>query len=97
MHTLQLILGEAVLGKESTKIVLSMCRKTVAHFKHSALACHKLSNIQKQLNLNKKNLVQDVITRWNSSYYMLERLKEERRALTVYSSENENKFEQLTA
>lgn len=95
MHTLQLVLGEAVFAIESTKTILSIGRKIVSHFKHSALACHKLSNIQNQLNLTKKTLVQDVITRWNSSFYMMERLQEERRALTIYCIENENKFHPL--
>ena len=32
-------------------------------------------------------LIQDVSTRWNSSYYMLERLVEQKKAITVANTE----------
>ena len=52
------------------------CRKIVGHFKHLSVA---------SLALKERNsliLIQDCPTRWNSTYYMLSRLEECRRAVT---------------
>ena len=54
-----------------------MCRKLVGHFKHSTLAMAALKEKQEQLNLDKHRLIQDVSTRWNSTYFMFERLLEQ--------------------
>lgn len=66
-----------------------MGRKIVGHFKHSALAYSRLEDIQGQLNQPIKRLQQDVQTRWNSTYYMLQSLIEQKRVLGVYVSEHE--------
>lgn len=46
----------------------------VGHFKHSVFASTKLKEIQNQMSLPEFKIKQDVITRWNSSLIMLERL-----------------------
>lgn len=38
--------------------------------------------------ISTKKIVQDVATRWNSTYYMLERLMEQKRAISVFTAEN---------
>ena len=48
--------------------------KLIAPFKHSAPACGALKDRQQQMNINEKKLVQSSSTRWNSTFYMLERL-----------------------
>jgi hypothetical protein len=49
----------------------------------------RLHELQAQLNLPHHQLIQDVATRWNSSFYMLERLLEQRQALVLYATEND--------
>jgi hypothetical protein len=44
------------------------------HFNHSNLATSALSEKQRQLGLNEQKLIQNCHTRWNSTYYMCERL-----------------------
>ncbi|GBP20532.1 Zinc finger BED domain-containing protein 4 [Eumeta japonica] len=50
------------------------------------LAEQKLKSIQQELNLPNQQLVQDVSTRWNSTYYLMERLLEQKRAVSLYST-----------
>lgn len=53
----------------------------MGHFKHSVRASVALKDKQKQLNITEHHLNQDVSTRWNSVYFMLERLQEQQWAL----------------
>ena len=69
-HTLQLAIEDGLKVPQILK-VLGAARKLVTHFSHSLLATNALLN--KQIDTNLK-LVQDVPTRWNSSFLMLARL-----------------------
>ena len=64
-----------------SKRLTGAARKLVGHFKHSALAMSSLKEKQKALNVPEHTLIQDVVTRWNSTYFMLDRLLEERWAI----------------
>ena len=44
--------------------------------------------MQDQLNLEKHKLIIDVTTRWNSTYYMLKRNLEQRKAFVIYAVDN---------
>ena len=66
------------LGISQISRATAVCRKLVGHFKHSAIALTALKQKQEQLNLEKHHLIQDVSTRWNSTYFMLDRLLEQR-------------------
>lgn len=88
-HTLQLAVNEGLLAQECVADAVSVGRKIVGHFKHSALAYSQLEDIQVQLNQPVKRLQQDVPTRWNSTYYMLQSLIEQKRALGIFGSEHE--------
>ena len=83
-HRLQTAIRHALDVEAVTKL-LARCRKLVGHFKHSCLAAEALANRQTQLNASQQPLkvIQDVATRWNSSYYMLRRLLELRVSLTA--------------
>ena len=74
-HTLQLCVG-AGLNLAMVSRLTGAARKLVGHFKHCALAMSSLKEKQKALNVPEHTLIQDVVTRWNSTYFMLERLLE---------------------
>lgn len=84
-HTLQLAVNEAVLSQRSITDCVSISRKMVGHFKHSQLATSRLKDLQTQLGTKDTRLQQDVPTRWNSTFYMLRSLSEQRRALAAYA------------
>ncbi|XP_067283555.1 zinc finger BED domain-containing protein 4-like [Pseudorasbora parva] len=91
-HTLQLAVHEGLLAQRSIADAIAVGRKIVGHFKHSALAYSLLEDIQGQLNQPIKRLQQDVQTRWNSTYYMLQSLIEQKRVLGVYQSADRAAF-----
>ena len=55
----------------------------VGHFHHSSASRLLLSNIQAQLQVPEHQLSQECSTRWNSTFYVLERFHEQRRAITT--------------
>jgi hypothetical protein len=57
-------------------VKVAKARKLVGHFKHSTIATQALNELQENM------LIQDCPTRWNSTYYKLERLLSSRRAIT---------------
>ena len=72
-HSLQIEVEEALkLSKVSH--ALARCRRLVSHFHYSAKSTYLLQ--QKQIDLHQKQLclICDVQIRWNSSYYMAERI-----------------------
>lgn len=88
IHSLQIIINGALSSQRSVSDMVSVGKKIVGHFKHSSLACYKLRQIQEELKIPVKQLVQDTPTRWNSTYYLLKRLDEQKRAVSVYCTEN---------
>lgn len=86
-HTLQLIVHEGLLAQRSVSDALANARKIVGHFKHSPLAYSRLQDIQVELNMPPKRLLQDVQTRWNSTHYMVKSLLAQKRSLSAYVSE----------
>ena len=68
-----------MFANKDVEVFLSKARKIFGHFSHSSSACEKLKLIQVGLDstITKQTallLVQDVPTRWNSTYLMLKRL-----------------------
>lgn len=55
----------------------------MTHFTHSGAAQEKLHSIQKDLEILEQLLVQDVSTRWNSTYYILATLMERKRTISL--------------
>ncbi len=79
-HTLQLGVEKAMKLPQVAK-ALARCRRLVSHFNHSAKSSYLLKNKQEDLHHKKHSLVQDVVTRWNSAYYMVERVLEQQQPL----------------
>ena len=65
--------------------ILAKCRRLVGHFKHSALATDGLIRKQKTLGFKKSLcVVQEVATRWNSTFYMMQRLVQLKQPIRLY-------------
>ena len=78
-------------GLDSNQIsrLTGVARKLVGHFKHSAISMTALKEKQQQMNIPQHHLIQDVATRWNSTYFMMERLLKQRWSIyAVLHNEN---------
>ena len=64
-------------------IHVESCRDVVSFFHHSVKASEKLKEIQLPLGIPENKLVQEVETRWNSTYNMFERITEQHQAITT--------------
>jgi zinc finger BED domain-containing protein 1 (E3 SUMO-protein ligase ZBED1) len=82
--------------KDTRPAILKQCHRLIEHFTSSTQATEKLNTIQR-VSLNKAPLqvIQDVITRWWSTYAMVERLFELKVALQLY--DDEQNFERVNS
>ena len=76
-HTLQLAVNKG-LDANSLDQLSSLARKLMGHFKHSTLATTALRQKQEQMNVPKHHLIQDVVTHWNSTFLLFQRLLKQR-------------------
>ena len=75
-HTLQLAVNDGLKITAAARAIAAG-RRVVAHFSHSAMSTQALKEHQSRMGSSKPlSLIQDVATRWNSSYFMLKRLLE---------------------
>ncbi len=72
-HTLQLGV-ERVLKLPQIIKAIARCKKIAKHFHHSCKSSYILKEKQKSLGHKELVVIQEVSTRWNSSYYMVERV-----------------------
>lgn len=82
-HTLNLVVQNSLKSQQAVSKCVAAARGLVEHFNKSELACSKLSVKQKQMGTKENMLMQDVCTRWNSTYAMLSRLQEQRWPVTA--------------
>ncbi|GAA6094340.1 zinc finger BED domain-containing protein 4-like [Tachysurus ichikawai] len=83
-HSLQLVVNEGLLSQGSVSDVIASARKIVGHFKHSPLAYSRLQDLQRKFQMPLKRLQQDIKTRWNSRYYTIQSISEQKRTLCVW-------------
>ena len=69
--------------------IIITCKQIVGHFSHSQLAYNKLAMLQTRHDLPQHKLIQDAATRWNSTYFMLSRMLEQKAAVTSYSIDSD--------
>ena len=81
-HSLNLAVQDA-LAVKGVKNALARAKKVVEHFNHSRLDSEELKVKQKQLDLPPHCLIQDVVTRWNSTLDMASRLCEQQAAIAA--------------
>ena len=79
-HTLQLAFTNGLELSQVSRLSVAG-RKLVGHFKHSVIAMTALKEKQRQMNVPEHHLIQDVVTRWNSTYFMFEQLLEQHWAM----------------
>lgn len=85
-HTLQLVVNHS-LKQTQISNALGAARALVEHFKKSEMATSALKVNQKQMGTPDHRLIQDITTRWNSTYYMITRLLEQRWPVTATLSD----------
>lgn len=86
-HTLDLIVSEAIKSQRMVQNLLSIARKICERVHRSAKAKEKLAELQRAHQLPENQLIQDVPSKWRTSFFMLERLVEQKKAIDEMSIE----------
>lgn len=82
-HTLNLIVQGAFAADDQLSSLQVKCKHIVSYFHRSVKASDRLATVQKQLNLPTHKLIEEVETRWNSTFYMFQRYLEQHNAITT--------------
>ena len=84
-HRLDTVIRHAIEDSRPVEKLLTASRRLVGHFRHSAVFTELLCKKQIELDTTKqaKKVIRDVSTHWNSSFFMLHRLIELQRFLTI--------------
>ncbi|KAM9324431.1 LOW QUALITY PROTEIN: uncharacterized protein PAF06_000468 [Gastrophryne carolinensis] len=83
-HIFNLIVKRFLRFSPHLQDILTTSRKLCMHFSHSYTAKHTLLELQRQNGRPQHSLICDVSTRWNSTLHMLDRLYEQRKAITDF-------------
>ncbi|GBP19402.1 Zinc finger BED domain-containing protein 4 [Eumeta japonica] len=89
VHKMQLAIRSSLNSQENIKGIKQKCKKISTHVNHSTIAQKQLHKIQDRLNQPHLKVFQDCVTRWNSTYYMLERFLKAKDALSLYINDSE--------
>ncbi|GBP06406.1 Zinc finger BED domain-containing protein 4 [Eumeta japonica] len=89
IHQIQLCIRAGVESQEWLLQLIAKLKKIATHFNHSLVAQAELTKIQKErLNQSPLSVIQDCPTRWNSTFYMMERFSKLKDSLVLYLSAN---------
>lgn len=77
-HTINLVVRESL---KAVQPVVDKVKNMVEYFHRSPVATEHLRATQQQMGLQELRLDQDVVTRWNSTYYMLNRFVQQKDAI----------------
>ncbi|KAM4881136.1 zinc finger BED domain-containing protein 4 [Thomomys bottae] len=86
-HTVNLMVTEAIKSQRMVQNLLSTARKLCERVQRSPRAREKLAELQREYELPPHPLLQDTPSRWSTSFHMLERLLEQKRAVNAMSAE----------
>ena len=81
-HSLNLVVQDSIKTTEDVQKLKEKIKTIVSFFQHSVKASDKLTQVQEQHKQPPKKIIQDVETRWNSTYYMMERYLEQHEHVT---------------
>ena len=76
IHSLQLVIKKEVIEFPAIKDALDKARKICGHANKSNVFCAEIRRQQNIQGMEEKVLIQDVVTRWNSTFDMGERFLE---------------------
>ena len=80
----------AILLIKPIDALIGKCRNVVSKLSYSPKSWNRFKALQVELNIApKRMLVQDISTRWNSTFYMLERIYEQRSVLAIFVDDAE--------
>ena len=82
-HTINLVVKAAILACDAEVEVQKKVKCIVSYFHRSVKASDELKKVQSQISVPEHKLLQEVETRWNSTFYMLERYIEQHCAITT--------------
>ncbi|XP_056603417.1 zinc finger BED domain-containing protein 4 [Triplophysa dalaica] len=85
VHNIDLIVNEAIKSQRMVQNLLSIARKICERVHRSTKAKEKLAELQISYQLPENPLVQDVPSKWKTSFFMLERLVEQKKAIDEMS------------
>ncbi|XP_076870081.1 E3 SUMO-protein ligase ZBED1-like [Brachyhypopomus gauderio] len=77
-HALNLVVQKAIDQTPGFEDIRSKARKIALYFRSSTTAKERLFQVQEQMGRSTLKLIQEVETRWNSTFAMLQRLYQER-------------------
>jgi len=77
-HTLNLVVKKALDDTADLAAIRSKARRIVTLFRSSCTAKDRLADVQRQMGRPQLKLIQEVETRWNSTFSMFQRLHDQR-------------------
>lgn len=90
LHQLDLVVRDSILSQRTIIDLCAKVRRICTHFNHSSLARGELKILQAEQGVKLPLFpVQDVATRWNSTYLMLERGLALKRSIQIYTANHD--------